>query len=109
MNAEGKAENNTSAEEYPQAFFTWLRAHPDMQRQLLHSIALGELKSARVVLENEYGWGKISEQQFFQAVITDLGPAAQTYFAEEFEDKAVAYMFDGYETTIKHVQIEDLD
>lgn len=109
MSAEGEEENSSQGGHYPQAFFTWLQAHPRMQQQLLRSIALNELKAARVALENEYGWGKVPEQQFLQAAIADLGPAARTYFAEELEDGAVAYVLDDYQTAIKHFQIQELD
>lgn len=109
MSAEGEEKNSSQGEPYPQAFFTWLQAHPRMRQQLLRSIALNELKAARVALENEYGWGKVSEQQFLQAAITDLGPAAHAYFAEELEDGVVAYVLDDYKTAIKHFQIQEFD
>lgn len=109
MGAEEKELNSIQREPYPEAFFLWLEQHPRMRQQLLRSIALHELPVARRVLEAEYGWGKIPEQQFLEEAIVDLGPAAHAYFAEELEDGKVAYLLDEYQTALKHFQIEEIN
>ncbi len=86
---------------YHQAFVQHLLAHPPVLRQLLRSSAVEALLPAKELLEAEYGWGRISEQQLLQPIMAELEPAARAYFTEELEDIASVYYFDGYAATIK--------
>ena len=94
---------------YQQAFVQGLLAHPEVLRQLLRAWAVDALKQASKLLEVEYGWGRASEQQLLQPLITELEPAAQVYFSEELEDGASAYCFDGYEATVKRFRMIEFD
>src|SRR5207249_2053204 len=72
-------------ERYHQAFVQHLLAHPPALCQLLRSSAVEALLPAKKMLEAEYGWGRISDQQLLQPLIAELEPAAQAYFTEELE------------------------
>jgi len=66
------------------------------------------LLPAKKLLEAEYGWGRISEQQVLQPLVAELEPAAQAYFTEELEDGVTVYSFDGYAATIKQVRMTEV-
>jgi hypothetical protein len=85
-----------------------LLAHPPVLYQLLRSSAVEALLPAKKLLEAEYGWGRISEQQLLQQLVAELEPAAQAYFTEELEDGASVYSFDGYAATIKQVRMTEI-
>ena len=86
-----------------------LLAHPPVLSQLLRSSAVEALLPAKKLLEAEYGWGRISEQQLLQPLVAELESAAQAYFTEELEDGATVYYVDGCETTITQFSIAELD
>jgi hypothetical protein len=85
-----------------------LLAHPAVLSQLLRSLAVEALLPAKKLLEAEYGWGRISEQQLLQPLVTELEPAAQVSFTEEVEDGVTVYSFDGYAATIKQVRMTEV-
>jgi hypothetical protein len=64
---------------------------------------------AKTLLEAEYGWGKTSDQQVLQTIISELEPAAQAYFTEELEDGATVYSVDGCEATVTQFSVAELD
>jgi hypothetical protein len=94
--------------DYHHALVQRLLAHPTRLEQLLRSSAVEALLPAKQLLEAEYGWGRISEQQVLQPLIAELEPAAQAYFTEEVEDGATVYYFDGYAATIKQVRMTEV-
>ena len=106
----GEAPDNDKTEERShQALVHQLLAHPPVLSQLLHSSAVEALLPAKKLLEEEYGWGRISEQQLLQPLVAELEPAAQSYFTEEVEDGASVYSFDGYVATIKQLRMTEVD
>ena len=100
--------NGKTDERSHQALMHQLLAHPAVLSQLLRSSAVEALLSAKKLLEAEYGWGRISEQQLLQPLVAELEPAAQAYFTEELEDGATVYSFDGYAATIKQVRMTEV-
>ena len=94
---------------YQQALVGGLLAHPEVLRQLLRALAVDALTPARKLLEAEYGWGRASDQQLLQPIITELEPAAQAYFTEELEDGASAYYVECYAATVKRFGMIELD
>jgi len=85
-----------------------LLAHPPVLSQLLRSSAVEALLEAQQLLEAEYGWGRISEQQLLQPLVAELEPAAQASLTEELEDGVTVYSFDGYAATIKQVRMTEV-
>ena len=100
--------NGPEDERSHQALVQHLLAHPPVLSQLLRSSAVEALLPAKKLLEAEYGWGRISEQQLLQPLVAELEPAAQAYFTEELEDGATVYFFDGYAATIKQVRMTEV-
>ena len=94
---------------YHQALMQHLLTHPPVLHQLLRSSAVEALMPAKTMLEAEYGWGRISDQQLLQPIIAELEPAAQAYFTEDGEDGATLYYIDGCETTVKQFDVAELD
>ncbi len=101
--------NGPEEEHSHQALVHQLLAHPPVLSQLLRSSAVEALLPAKKLLETEYGWGRIFEQQLLQPLVTELEPAAQAYFTEELEDGATEYFFDGYAATIKQVRMTEVN
>jgi hypothetical protein len=110
VNTEPSATGDARAEQarFHQALVQRLLAHPTRLEQLLRSSAVEALLPAKKMLEAEYGWGRISDQQLLQPIIAELEPAAQAYFTEELEDGASVYSFDGYAATIKRVRMAEV-
>ena len=100
--------NGPEDERSHQALVQHLLAHPPVLSQLLRSSAVEALLPAKKLLEAEYGWGRISEQQLLQPLVAELESAAQAYFTEELEDGATVYFFDGYAATIKQVRMTEV-
>jgi hypothetical protein len=100
--------NGSEEERSHQALVQQLLAHPAVLSQLLRSSAVEALLSAKKLLEAEYGWGRISEQQLLQPLVAELEPSVQASFIEEVEDGVTVYSFDGYAATIKHVRMTEL-
>jgi hypothetical protein len=67
------------------------------------------MQQATQLLVAEYGWGGVSDQQLLQPLIARLEPMAQRYFLEEVEDGANVYYFDGYDATVVHVEMTELE
>ncbi|MEM8530736.1 MAG: hypothetical protein AAGF95_07830 [Chloroflexota bacterium] len=76
---------------------------------LLRASAIQAIGKAEQTLGNAHGWRHISEQQLFEAVMEGLEPATQAYFQEELEDGESVYYFDGYDTTIQHIDLEIIE
>lgn len=100
--------NGPEDERSHQALVHQLLAHPPVLSQLLRSSAVEALLPAKQLLEAEYGWGRISEQQMLQPLVAELEPTAQAYFTEELEDGVTVYSFDGYAATIKQVSLTEV-
>lgn len=100
--------NSPEEERSHQALVHHLLAHPAVLSQLLRSSAVEALLPAKKLLEAEYGWGRISEQQLLQPLVTELEPASQAHFTEELEDGATVYSFDGYAATLKQVRMTEM-
>jgi hypothetical protein len=94
---------------YQQALIDGLQAHPEILRQFLRALAVDAVKPAVQLLDAEYGWGRASDQQLLQPIITELEPAAQAYFTEELEDGASVYYVDCYHATVKRFAMTALD
>jgi hypothetical protein len=92
-----------------QALVQHLLAHPPALRHLLRASVVEALLEAQKLLEDEYGWGKTSDQQVLQPIIAELEPAAQAYFTEELEDGATVYHVDGCEATVTQFSVAELD
>src|SRR5437763_1633260 len=95
--------------QYYQAFVQQLLAHPKIVDHLLRGAAVDALKGAEKMIASEYGWDRISEQQLLQPVIEQLEPSAQASFMEEVEAGIPVYYFNGYEATVKHWSMKELD
>lgn len=95
--------------QFHQALVQRLLAHPKRLDQLLRSCAVDALKGAEKMLAVEYGRDRASDQQLLQPMIEELEPSAQAYFMEEIEAGVSLYYFDGYEATVKHVCMKELD
>jgi hypothetical protein len=94
---------------YQQALVQGLQAQPEILLQLLRALAVDALTSSRTLLEAEYGWGRASDQQLLQPIITQLEPAAQAYFTEELEEGASAYYVECSKAIVKRFRMIDLD
>jgi hypothetical protein len=94
---------------YHHAFVQQLQAHPAQLNHLLRAAATTAMKQAMQTLIAEYGWGSVSDQQILQPLIAMLEPAAQRYFQEEVEDGASVYYFDGYDATVVHIDMTELE
>jgi hypothetical protein len=94
---------------YQQALIRGLQAHPAVLRQFLQALAVDAVRPASRLLEAEYGWGRASDQQLLEPIITKLEPAAQAYFTEELEDGARAYYVECYQATVKQFGLIELD
>jgi hypothetical protein len=94
---------------YHQALVHQLQAHPAQLNHLLRAAATTATKQAMQLVIAEYGWGSVSDQQMLQPLIAMLEPAAQRYFKEEVEDGASVYFFDGYDATVLHIEMTELD
>jgi hypothetical protein len=94
---------------YQQALIRGLEAHPEVLRQFLRSLAVDAVRSAGQQLEAEYGWGRASEHQLLEPIITELEPAAQAYFTEEVEDGASVYYVDCHHATVRRFAMIELD
>jgi hypothetical protein len=94
---------------YQQALIDGLQAHPAILRQFLRALAVDAVRPVGQMLDAEYGWGRASDQQLLQPIITELEPAAQDYFTEELEDGANVYYVDCYHAAVKRFAMIELD
>jgi hypothetical protein len=94
---------------YHQALVQQLQAHPAQLNHLLRAAATTAMKQAMQLLIAEYGWGGVSDQQMLQPLIANLEPAAQRFFKEDVEDGGSVYYFDGYDATVLHIEMTELD
>ncbi|MBK9942352.1 MAG: hypothetical protein IPP13_12130 [Kouleothrix sp.] len=94
---------------YHRALVQQLQAHPAQLHHLLRAAATSAMQQATQLLVAEYGWGGVSDQQLLQPLIARLEPMAQRYFLEEVEDGANVYYFDGYDATVVHVEMTELE
>lgn len=94
---------------HQQALVQSLQAHPEALRQLLRAVAVDALAPARKLLQAEYGWGRVSDQQLLQPIMAELDPAARAYFTEELEDGASAYYVECYGAAVKRFRVIELD
>ncbi len=94
---------------YQKAFVRGLLARPEALRQLLRAVAVDALTPTRTLLEAEYGWGRVSDQQLLQPIIAELDPAAQAYFTEGLEDGASAYYVECYGAVVKRFAMIEID
>lgn len=94
---------------FHQALVQQLLKRPKLLDSLLRATVIDALKRAEPMLAAEYRWSRVSDQQILQSVIEELEPAAQAYFSEEIEDGIAVTYFDGYEATIKHFQLIELE
>jgi hypothetical protein len=94
---------------YQQAFLRGLLVRPEALRQLVRAVAVDALAPTIKLLEAEYGWGRISDQQLLRPIIAELDPAAQAYFTEELEDGASAYYVACYGAAVKRFAMVEID
>jgi hypothetical protein len=86
-----------------------LLAQPEVVDRLLRCRAVEVAKQAGKVLEAEYGWGEISEEELLGPIFAKLEPDARAYFTEELEDGACVYYFDGYDATVERAGVAEID
>lgn len=92
---------------YHQALVHQLQTHPTQLNHLLRGAAMTAMKQAVQLLIAEYSG--VSDQQILEPLIAALEPAAQNYFKEEVEDGNSVYYFDGYDATVLHIGMAELD
>ena len=94
---------------YTRALMERLLAQPELVERLLRCRAVEAARRAGRALEVEYGWDEASEDELLGPIFADLEPDVRAYFAEELEDGASAYYFDGYEATVKRASVTEID
>lgn len=96
------------AEHYHRLLIQALLSNPEILSQVFRLAALATVPSAKGMLMAEYAKEGLSEQQLLASLIKQLEPSAQAYFTEEIEEQQHLVLFEGYEATIKQVQMTSL-
>lgn len=94
---------------FTRALMERLLAQPKLVARLLRCRAVEAARRAGRALEFGYEWGGASEDELLGPIFADLEPDVRAYFAEELEDGASAYYFDGFGATVKRASVTEID